>query len=91
MSWTWGFKPKTKRIRSRPKWNSERNHRIPRAFSQRAQWGHSNAAVDRRTEKFEGFAQSIEGLFIWLASLFKRKKKRYHPGPASKQYRVDIK
>jgi len=92
MTWGWGQKTKSKPIHhQRPKWNNEKNHRIPRAFSARAQWGHSNAAVERRIEKYEGFAATFDAVFRLLGKLFSRKADNFRPDPPSKRYQVEVK
>ena len=64
--------------------------RIPRAFSTRAQWGHSNAAVKRRIEKIERSAGFFDGLLQLFNRLFHRAKPQFRPGPAPKEYRIDV-
>ena len=91
MSWNWGQRKQTKRIYRRPRWNREKNKRLPRAFSARAQWGFSNAATERRAEKLQGFADTFNGLLAFFGNLFQRATPDFRPDPPSKQYRIEVK
>jgi hypothetical protein len=106
---SWGHRPPRPRYRSRPKWGgipspswdpnytaASKRKRIPRAFSRRAEWAHSDTALEKRNAKLLGvgdrarsFGLVIEGLLTRLGIINRQDNFRPDP-PPNNGYTVEV-